>query len=59
MKSGIPVGMPVQWPPAARLPNRYGRVWLIGRGRMLLALVALPLAVLPEPPLWLRKPAAL
>lgn len=46
--------MLVKWPPG-RLSDRYGRVWLIGRGSMLLALASLPLAVLPESPLWSRS----
>ncbi|EXI79769.1 MAG: putative MFS-type transporter YcaD [Candidatus Accumulibacter appositus] len=48
----ILAGMFVQWP-LGWLSDRRDRVWLIGRGGVLLALAALPLAVLPEAPLWL------
>jgi MFS family permease len=52
MGSCILAGMFVQWP-LGWLSDRRDRVWLIGRGGVLLALAALPLAVLPEAPLWL------
>ncbi|WP_313951809.1 MFS transporter [Accumulibacter sp.] len=52
MGSSILAGLLVQWP-LGWLSDRRDRVWLIGRGGVLLALAALPLAVLPEAPRWL------
>ena len=52
MGSCILAGLLVQWP-LGWLSDRRDRIWLIGRCAALLALVSLPLAVLPEAPLWL------
>ena len=52
MGSCILAGLLVQWP-LGWLSDRRDRIWLIGRCAALLALVSLPLAVLPEAPVWL------
>ena len=52
MGSCILAGLLVQWP-LGWLSDRRDRIWLIGRCGVLLALVSLPLAVLPEAPVWL------
>ena len=52
MGSCIFAGLIVQWP-LGWLSDRRDRVWLIGRCAGLLAAAALPLAVLPEAPIWL------
>ncbi len=48
----ILAGLLVQWP-LGWLSDRRDRIWLIGRCGALLALAALPLAVLPVAPAWL------
>ena len=52
MGSCILAGLLVQWP-LGWLSDRRDRIWLIGRCGVLLAIAALPLAVLPEAPPWL------
>lgn len=52
MGSCIFAGLIVQWP-LGWLSDRRDRIWLIGRGAAILAVAALPLAVLPEAPAWL------
>ncbi|PLX77067.1 MAG: MFS transporter [Azoarcus sp.] len=52
MGSCIFAGLLVQWP-LGWLSDRRDRVWLISRCGAVLAVFALPLAVLPEAPIWL------